>query len=87
MPKWAKGWTVKSQSRQGQTYQVSLAEDGTTYGCSCPHWLYRLQEKGLDCKHIAEVKARLAEEGKDPLPPQPTVRLRQRAMRIERRLA
>jgi len=51
MPKWVKKWEVPSSSGNG-TYIVSIAEDGTTYGCSCPVWKFRRQE----CHHIKAVK-------------------------------
>lgn len=51
MPKWIKKWQVPSSSGNG-TYVVSLAKDGTAYGCSCPVWKFRRQE----CHHIKAVK-------------------------------
>jgi len=53
--KWVSRWYVKSHSSDRE-YVVSLADDGETWGCSCPHWKFRRAE----CKHIREVKAEAA---------------------------
>ena len=50
--KWVSRWFVKSQTTDRE-YTVSLADDGETWGCSCPHWKFRRAK----CKHIQEVQA------------------------------
>ena len=50
MAKWIKKWDV--QGSKGNTYTVSLGDDGS-YGCSCPVWKFRREE----CKHIKQVKS------------------------------
>lgn len=56
MPKWIKKWDV--QGSKGNTYTVSLGDDGS-YGCSCPVWKFRREE----CKHIKGVKANNGQGG------------------------
>ena len=51
--KWVSRWYVKSHS-SNREYTVSLADDGETWGCSCPHWT-RNVPRPL-CKHIREVQ-------------------------------
>lgn len=50
MPRWNQKWSVESDS--GNTYTVSLDEDGKTWGCSCPAWIY----KRRTCRHILQVQ-------------------------------
>jgi|SRR3990170_3275216 len=52
--KYQKQWEVPSDNGD-KTYKVSLTLEGT-YKCSCPHWIFRLQKTGDDCKHIMDVK-------------------------------
>lgn len=54
--RWVDKWLITSPS-SGKEYVVSLAEDGETYGCSCPHWIYR---RGT-CKHIRMVRDNIAD--------------------------
>jgi len=44
-------WTMPSESDPRKEYTVTLYSDGT-WKCSCPHWIFRLQKTGEDCKHI-----------------------------------
>ena len=53
--KWISRWFVKSHSSDRE-YTVALAEDGETWGCSCPAWRFRRME----CKHIKEVQLQTA---------------------------
>lgn len=48
-------WKVLSDKEGKPPYKVSLTMDGK-YKCSCPHWIFRLQKTGEDCKHITDVK-------------------------------
>ncbi len=50
--KWIKKWKVPSFTEEDKFYTVSLALDGTTYGCSCWPW----RKHRIDCKHIPVVK-------------------------------
>lgn len=52
--KWVERWYVLSHSSD-KRYTVSLANDGETWGCSCPHWT-RNYPRPI-CKHIREVQA------------------------------
>lgn len=52
---YARQWSVPSDRDPHKQYRVSLTGDGS-YKCSCPHWIYRLQKTGEDCKHIVDVK-------------------------------
>ena len=64
--KWLKKWSVTS-SDGSQEYTVSQDKDGN-FGCSCPHWIFTHKTTG-DCKHILEIRDRLAFSGlehKDP---------------------
>lgn len=53
MPLWVKKWKVPSFSGSDKIYTVSVAIDGTTWGCSCWSWI---KNKSKDCKHIIDVK-------------------------------
>lgn len=50
--KWVEKWKVPSASSD-RIYTVSLADDGTTWGCSCPRWKFHREQ----CHHIQEVQA------------------------------
>ena len=52
--KYQKQWEVPSDNGD-KIYKVSLTLEGT-YKCSCPHWIFRLQKTGEDCKHIDDIK-------------------------------
>lgn len=53
MPVWEKTWDFNSDS--GETYRVSIATDGVTWGCSCPAWKY----KRRTCRHILQKQLEL----------------------------
>lgn len=54
--KWVDRWYVNSHSSD-KVYTVSIAEDGETWGCSCPAWKFqRHRIRDGICKHIREVK-------------------------------
>lgn len=44
-------WEIRSLD-SGKVYRVWDAADGTPMECSCPHFLYRLKDKGGRCKHM-----------------------------------
>lgn len=51
-----KQWPVESDSHPGEYHTVTQYQDDS-WGCSCPHFLYRLNKAenaglGLTCKHI-----------------------------------
>lgn len=48
---------IEVQSHSGaSTYIVTRDEDqGGRWTCTCPHWVYRCNDSGDDCKHIDEV--------------------------------
>lgn len=50
-----KQWKIPSDNGGDKSYTVSLTMDNR-YKCSCPHWIFRLQKTGDDCKHIMDVK-------------------------------
>lgn len=52
--KWIQRWYVASHTNPEKEYTVSFADDGETWGCSCPHWT-RNFPRPL-CKHIKEVQ-------------------------------
>jgi hypothetical protein len=56
--RWIRMAEVPSDSDPDKTYTVSRDRNSGAWGCSCPHWINRLQQTGQDCKHIAGVKAR-----------------------------
>lgn len=56
MPRWVKKWPVNSDS--GKDYTVSLADDGKTWGCSCPQWIF----KRRTCRHILQIQLELTHE-------------------------
>ncbi len=62
--KWVDRWYVKSHSSDRE-YTVSLANDGETWGCSCPHWTRNYPRP--TCKHIREVWEMQAAEGVNPV--------------------
>ena len=51
--KWVDRWYVRSHSNPDIKYTVSRADDGKTWGCSCPHWTRHVPRP--TCKHIKEV--------------------------------
>lgn len=54
--KWVERWYVASHSSDKE-YTVSIAEDGETWGCSCPAWKFqRHRIRDGICKHIREVQ-------------------------------
>lgn len=58
--KWVERWSVLSHTSDEKEYTVSLADDGETWGCSCPAWVYqRHRIRDGICKHIREVQAML----------------------------
>jgi hypothetical protein len=67
MPRWVERWHVRSHTNPDKEYTVSLAEDGETWGCSCPAWTFqRHRIRDGICKHIRQIKQleemRFAEE-------------------------
>lgn len=50
--KWVASWKVKSSDGLAD-YSVSIADDLTTFGCSCPRWTFRRNI----CRHIKQIKA------------------------------
>jgi len=38
----------------------------SVWKCSCPHWIFRLQRTGEDCKHIIDVKDGRYESSEEP---------------------
>jgi len=57
--RWVDRWYVNSHSSDKE-YTVSRAEDGETWGCSCPAWTFqRHRIRDGICKHIREVKSQL----------------------------
>jgi hypothetical protein len=63
--KWVDRWYVTSHSNANREYTVSRANDGETWGCSCPHWTRNFPRP--TCKHIREVWESLAEDGVNPI--------------------
>jgi len=60
--KWVDRWYVNSHSSDKE-YTVSRAEDGETWGCSCPAWTFqRHRIRDGICKHIREVKGGLFDD-------------------------
>lgn len=55
--KWVDRWYVNSHTDAEKEYVVSRADDGETWGCSCPAWVFRRARlrDGI-CKHIREVQ-------------------------------
>ena len=54
--RWIERWYVDSHSSDKE-YTVSIAEDGETWGCSCPAWKFqRHRIRDGICKHIREVQ-------------------------------
>lgn len=47
---------VPSETMAGVYYVVAQRNRSKRWTCDCPHWLYRLNSDGEDCKHIAAVK-------------------------------
>jgi hypothetical protein len=67
MPKWVERWRVRSHTNSDKEYVVSLADDGETWGCSCPAWKFqRHRIRDGICKHIRQIQhieeMRFAEE-------------------------
>lgn len=62
--KWIERWYVGSHSSDRE-YTVSKADDGVTWGCSCPHWTRNYPRP--TCKHIREVHAMVAGQGLNPI--------------------
>ena len=63
---------VKKSGQGGEIYLVSSSKPGKYYkvnyekrSCNCPHWVFRLRQKGESCKHILEVEKILHNETKD----------------------
>lgn len=54
--KYLEQWVVPSESDPDKTYKVTQYENGV-WKCGCPRWIFSLQKKGEDCKHIEAVKA------------------------------
>lgn len=64
MPKWVEKWEVGSHTHANKQYVVSLADDNTTWGCSCPAWCFqRHRIRDGICKHIREVKRTYETDG------------------------
>jgi len=61
MPRWIHKWQVASRSNPDKTYTVARDAAGH-YGCSCPHWINRLQKTGGECHHIKQVIAGRGEQ-------------------------
>lgn len=55
--RWIDRWYTKSMTNPEKEYVVSRADDGETWGCSCPAWTFqrRRLRDGI-CKHIKLVK-------------------------------
>lgn len=53
--KYLEQWVVPSESDPDKTYKVTQYENGV-WKCGCPRWIFSLQKKGEDCKHIIAVK-------------------------------
>lgn len=61
--KWIERWYVRSFSNSEKEYTVSLAEDGETFGCSCPAWTFqRHRIRDGICKHIRQIQSILQNE-------------------------
>ena len=57
MPRWVERWNVRSHTNPDKEYVVSLAEDGETWGCSCPAWKFqRHRIRDGICKHIRQLQ-------------------------------
>lgn len=57
MPRWVERWHVRSHTNPDKEYVVSLAEDGETWGCSCPAWKFqRHRIRDGICKHIRQLR-------------------------------
>jgi len=55
--KWIDRWYVGSFTNSEKEYTVSLAEDGKTWGCSCPAWTFqRHRIRDGICKHIRQIQ-------------------------------
>ena len=48
-------WEVASHTDFAKKYVVSQKPD-SSWGCSCPRWIFNKDKPRLDCKHILEVK-------------------------------
>lgn len=52
---WVIKWEVASMTSDSKgPYIVALKKDGT-FGCSCPHWIFRRGDSYGVCKHIVQV--------------------------------
>jgi hypothetical protein len=49
---WGTRWDVASRSVEGKTYTVARAVKGSSWGCSCPQWIYYRKR----CHHIRAVQ-------------------------------
>jgi len=57
MPIWVERWRVRSHTNSDKEYVVSLADDGETWGCSCPAWKFqRHRIRDGICKHIRQIQ-------------------------------
>ena len=57
MPRWVDRWNVRSFTNEDKEYTVSIADDGETWGCSCPAWTFqRHRIRDGICKHIRQIQ-------------------------------
>ena len=40
----------------GKSYKIQYDTSRREWSCNCPNYMFRMRKRGLDCKHIKEIK-------------------------------
>ena len=49
---------VEVHKIDGKKYDIRYDTMRREWSCNCPNYMFRMRKRGLDCKHIKEIKRR-----------------------------